>query len=33
VRGVLRGRKNDPLFQRYVERCLSDRGFATIGWR
>jgi len=33
VRGVLRSRKNVPIFQRYVARCLPDRGFDTIGWR
>lgn len=23
----------DPVFRRYVERCLQDRGFDVIGWR
>jgi hypothetical protein len=33
MRGIFRGRRNDPVFQRFVERCLRDRGFETIGWR
>jgi hypothetical protein len=33
ARGVLGGRKNDPIFQRYVEQCLRDDGYETIGWR
>ena len=33
ARGVLGSRKNDPIFQRYVERCLRENGYATIGWR
>lgn len=31
--GVLDSGKPDPIFQRYVERCLSDRGYSVIGWR
>jgi hypothetical protein len=23
----------DPVFRRYVERCLHDRGYDVIGWR
>jgi len=33
ARGILRSRTNDPVFQRFVQRCLSDRGYDTIGWR
>jgi len=33
ARGLLRSRSNDPVFQRYVHRCLGDRGYETIGWR
>lgn len=33
MRGLFRSRSNDPVFQRYVQRCLSDRGYETIGWR
>jgi uncharacterized protein YcfJ len=33
ARGILRSGRNDPVFQRYVGRCLHDRGFETIGWR
>jgi hypothetical protein len=28
----LRGRP-DPVFQRYVNRCLHERGYDVIGWR
>ena len=27
------GRDVDPIFARYVENCLADRGYRTIGWR
>jgi len=33
ARGVLRSRRNDPVFQRFVERCLRDLGYEPIGWR
>jgi len=33
ARGILRSRTNDPVFQRFVQRCLSDRGYDVIGWR
>ncbi len=33
ARGIFRSRKNDPIFQRYVEQCLRDDGYRTIGWR
>jgi len=33
ARGVLGSRKNDPIFQRFVEQCLRDNGYTTIGWR
>ena len=33
ARGVLRSRRNDPVFMRFVERCLKDMGYETIGWR
>lgn len=23
----------DPVFQRFVEKCLSDKGYEVIGWR
>ncbi|MBW2605017.1 MAG: hypothetical protein JRE28_11995 [Deltaproteobacteria bacterium] len=25
--------KPDPLFRRFVEKCLHDKGYETIGWR
>jgi len=33
ARGIFGSRKNDPIFQRFVEQCLRDRGYTTIGWR
>jgi uncharacterized protein YcfJ len=33
ARGILRSRRNDPVFQRFVERCLRDLGYEPIGWR
>jgi hypothetical protein len=33
LRGVFGNRRNDPIFQRYVEQCLRDDGYAPIGWR
>jgi uncharacterized protein YcfJ len=33
ARGALRSRRNDPVFQRFVERCLQDLGYEPIGWR
>jgi uncharacterized protein YcfJ len=33
ARGILGSRKNDPIFQRYVEQCLRHDGYETIGWR
>lgn len=35
-RGLLRGlfeRGPDPVERRFVERCLRERGYETIGWR
>lgn len=34
--GLLRsllGRGDDPVKRRYVERCLTERGYDVIGWR
>jgi len=31
--GIFGSRKNDPIFQRFVEQCLHDKGYTTIGWR
>lgn len=33
ARGVLSSRRNDPVFERFVERCLRDQDYETIGWR
>ena len=33
VRGVFQTQDPDPVFQRFVERCLRDAGFEPIGWR
>lgn len=33
MRGIFRSRERDPLFKRYVEQCLRDRGYQVIGWR
>jgi hypothetical protein len=30
---VWRTREPDPVFQRYIEQCLHDKGYHTIGWR
>jgi hypothetical protein len=31
--GSLLGRRDDPVKRRYVERCLTERGYDVIGWR
>jgi hypothetical protein len=36
VRSLLYPRRHgrvDPVYARYVDRCLSDRGYDVIGWR
>lgn len=36
LRALLHPARNgrpDPIFRRYVERCLDERGFDVIGWR
>ncbi len=33
LRGVFRSRDPDPVFAGYVQTCLADRGYRTIGWR
>lgn len=32
VRGLFRGREPSPVYRRFVERCLSDKGYEVIGW-
>ncbi len=33
VKGLLDGERANPTWQRFVERCLSDRGYDVIGWK
>jgi len=33
LRGLFRSRQPDPLFRRYVETCLRERGHQPIGWK
>ncbi len=33
MRGLLRWREPDPIERRFVEICLRERGYRTIGWR
>jgi predicted small lipoprotein YifL len=33
LRGVFRSREPDPIFRGYVDTCLAERGYHTIGWR
>ena len=30
---VFGSRQPDPTFQRFVEKCLADKGYQTIGWK
>jgi hypothetical protein len=32
ARGIFSSRAPNPVYQRFVERCLSDRGYEVIGW-
>ncbi len=32
ARGIFRSREPSPVYRRFVERCLSDRGYDVIGW-
>jgi hypothetical protein len=32
MRGILRSRDPNPVYARFVERCLKERGLETIGW-
>ena len=31
--GAIRSSGPDAIFQRFVERCLRDKGYETIGWK
>jgi hypothetical protein len=33
AREILRSGDPDPVFKRFVEKCLRDRGYEPIGWR
>jgi hypothetical protein len=33
TRQILRSGDPDPVFKRFVEKCLRDRGYEPIGWR
>lgn len=32
VRGIFRSRDPSPVYMRFVERCLGDKGYEIIGW-
>jgi len=33
TRGIIRSDTPDAVFQRFVEQCLRDKGYQTIGWQ
>lgn len=33
IRGLFRSREPDPIYKGYVNTCLAERGYKTIGWR
>jgi len=33
TRSVIRSGDPDPIYRRFVERCLRDKGYEPIGWR
>ena len=33
TRGLFRSRDPDPVFRRFVERCLREKGYEVIGWK
>ena len=33
VRGLFRSREPDPVFRRFVEKCLREKGYEPIGWK
>jgi len=32
TRGIFRSREPNPVYRRFVERCLHDKGYDVIGW-
>ena len=33
TRSMINSGKPDPVFKRFVEQCLRDKGYLPIGWR
>ena len=33
MRSIIRSREPDPVFRRFVERCLREKGYEPIGWK
>ena len=33
VRGELQSSETSPLFMKFVNKCLSDKGYSVIGWQ
>ena len=33
MREVFRRRQPDPVFKNFVDRCLRDKGYSTVGWK
>ena len=33
VRGLFRSREPDPVFRRFVEKCLREKGYEPVGWK
>ena len=33
TRGAINSGKPDPVFKKFVEQCLQDKGYQPIGWR
>ena len=32
-RGLFKAREGDPVFRRFVEKCLQEKGYEPIGWK
>jgi hypothetical protein len=32
IRGIVKASRPSPLFKRYVDRCLQERGYEPLGW-
>ena len=33
VRGAMDSGETSPVYKRFVQKCLSDRGYEVIGWQ